>query len=62
MAPDQGARAAGRRRVPVAVGLQLDGTAGSDGGSTSAIVWILIAAAGLAVIGMAGSTLRKRSQ
>ena len=35
-------------------------TAGSNGGGTSAIVWILIAAAALAVIGMAGNTLRKR--
>ena len=35
-------------------------TAGSNGGGTSAIVWILIAAAGLAVVGMAGNTLRKR--
>jgi hypothetical protein len=35
-------------------------TAGSDGGGTSAVVWILIAAAGLAVVGMAGNTLRKR--
>jgi Domain of unknown function (DUF4331) len=35
-------------------------TSGSDGDGPSAMAWVLIAAAGLAVIGMGGATLRRR--